>query len=94
MNAFLLFLILLITFLILTLIFFALSSCLGDELRAAWSGGRRNRRPVPTTFGTQYARLMGHGGGQAGWEGIEMQDMLDRSGMDGAEEDDGEGRRR
>ncbi|KAK4544965.1 hypothetical protein LTR36_003870 [Oleoguttula mirabilis] len=62
-------------FIVLVLAFFALSSCLGDEIRATWSGHSRTARP--TTYGLQYARVMGHGGNQAGWEQIEMEDMLD-----------------
>jgi hypothetical protein len=69
--------ILLLSFLVLLLAWFAISSCLGDEIRAQWSG--RATRYVPTTFGLQYARMMGHGGNQAGWEQIEMEDMLDKS---------------
>ena len=76
MNIFLLAMVGLATFLILVLALFALSSCLGDEIRAAWSG---RERYVPTTFGQQYARSMGHGGNQAGWEQIEMEDLLDHS---------------
>ena len=64
-------------FVVLTLAFFALSSCLGDEMRAAWSGGSRNY--TPTTYGLQYARVMGHdGGSQTGSEQIEMEDMIDK----------------
>lgn len=76
MNVFLLAMVGLATFLILVLALFALSSCLGDEIRAAWSG---RRQCVPTTFGQQYARSMGHGGNQAGWEQIEMEDLMDQS---------------
>lgn len=83
MNTFLLFIILLTSFTILILAFFALSSCLGDEVRAAWSSGRQRRRTIPTTFGQQYARMMGSSGG---WEQIEMEDLY-------AEGED-EGRRR
>lgn len=75
MNSFLLLLVLLLSFAVLILAFFALSSCLGDEFRAAWSG--RQTRSIPTTFGMQYARMMGTGNSQAGWEQIEMQDMFD-----------------
>ena len=84
MSPFLLLLILLFAFIVLLLAFFALSSCLGDEIRAAWSGGRSqtSRTFVPTTFGLQYARMSQHHSGQAGWEQIEMQDMMD----DGEEE--------
>jgi hypothetical protein len=63
MNVFLLAMVGLATFLILVLAAFALSSCLGDEIRAAWSG---RERYVPTTFGQQYARSMGHGGSRLG----------------------------
>lgn len=84
MNTFLLFIILLLSFSILILAFFALSSCLGDEIRAAWSG-RRNSRTIPTTFGLQYARMMGQSSGDAaGWEQIEMQDIIE--GADEGEE--------
>jgi hypothetical protein len=76
MNVFLLLMVGLATFLTLILAFFALSSCLGDEIRAAWSGRERH---IPTTFGQQYARSMGHGGNQAGWEQIEMEDLMDQS---------------
>lgn len=79
MNTFLLLLTLLFTFAILILAFFALSSCLGDEIRAAWSG-RRSNSTIPTTFGLQYARLMSsQSSGGGGWEGIEMQEMLDEN---------------
>jgi hypothetical protein len=76
MNVFLLAMVGLAAFVILVLAAFALSSCLGDEIRAAWSG---RERYVPTTFGQQYARSMGHGGNQAGWEQIEMEDLMDQS---------------
>jgi hypothetical protein len=76
MNAFLLLMVGLASFLLLVLALFALSSCLGDEIRAAWSG---RERYVPTTFGQQYARSMGHGGNQGGWEQIEMEDLMDES---------------
>ena len=75
MNSFLLLVVVLLSFLVLLLAFFALSSCLGDDFRAAWSGRRSGS--IPTTFGLQYARMMGHSSGQAGWEQIEMQNMLD-----------------
>lgn len=74
MNVFLLLMVGLACFLVLVLALFAVSSCLGDEMRAAWSG---RQRYVPTTFGLQYARSLGHGGNQAGWEQIEMEDLMD-----------------
>lgn len=77
MNTFLILMILLLSFLVLLLAWFAISSCLGDEIRARWSG--RSTSYMPTTFGLQYARMMAHGGNQAGWEQIEMEDMLDKS---------------
>lgn len=77
MNSFLVLMILLLCFLMLILAWFAISSCLGDEIRAAFSSRRRNF--VPTTYGQQYARMMGHGGNQAGWEQIEMEDMIDKT---------------
>ena len=76
MNTFLLLMVGLASFLLLVLALFALSSCFGYEIRAAWSG---RERYVPTTFGQQYARSMGHGGNQAGWEQIEMEDLMDES---------------
>ena len=66
--------ILLLCLVVLALVWCALSSCLGDEISSIWS--RRATR-TPTTYGQQYARLVGSGGGQAGWEHIEMEDMLD-----------------
>ena len=76
MNTFLLLIIFLLCFFVLLLAWFAISSCLGDEIRAAWSG--RSREIIPTTYGMQYARVMGHEGGQGGWEQIEMEDMVDK----------------
>ncbi|KAI7278813.1 hypothetical protein KC345_g5740 [Hortaea werneckii] len=94
-------------FLTLLLAFFALSSCLGDEIRAVWfQQGRRNGRnsrssaPSPTTYGLQYARFMGGGaaaagggvvqGSNGGWEGIEMEDLLDKRFGGGRAEEEGE----
>lgn len=76
MNTFLILIILLLSFVVLLLAWFAISSCLGDDIRALLSG--RSRNTMATTFGLQYARMMGHGGSQAGWEQIEMEDMLDK----------------
>lgn len=77
MNTLLLLIVALLSFIVLLLAWFAISSCLGDEIRAHLSG--RSIRTIPTTFGLQYARTMGHGGNQAGWEQIEMVDMLDKN---------------
>lgn len=78
MDLFLLFVIISLSFLVLLFAWLAVSSCLGDEIRAHLTG--RSSRTVPTTFGQQYARLMGQGNQtQAGWEQIEMEDMLDKS---------------
>ncbi|TKA21812.1 hypothetical protein B0A50_08639 [Salinomyces thailandicus] len=64
------------TFAALVLAFFALSSCLGEEIRAAVMGGGGG----------------GSGGSlQTGWEQIEMEDMLDqRLGRDDVDDDDEE----
>ncbi|KAF2459242.1 hypothetical protein BDY21DRAFT_268261, partial [Lineolata rhizophorae] len=47
---------------------------LGDSFRARFSGVTLD--PRPTSFGRYYARGLGSGVGQAGWEQIEMEDML------------------
>lgn len=92
MNILLLLFVLLGIFLSVVLAFFALSSCLGDEIRAVWfqQGRRQSSRSAapPTTYGLQYARFMGGAAGAAagggvvqgssGWEGIEMEDLLDK----------------
>lgn len=75
MNTFLILCVSLLGFLVLVLVLFALSSCLGDELRAAWSGRGHD---APTTYGLQYARSVVNGGSHAGWEQIEMAELLDR----------------
>jgi hypothetical protein len=75
MNGFLVIVLLLLSFFVLILAWFALSSCLGDEIRAVWSGRQSSSLP-PTTYGLQYARYMSHSGALS--EQIEMQDMLDR----------------
>ena len=54
--------------------FLALSSCLGDRFRARISG--INFNPRHTSFGRSYARGLGSGAGSAGWEQIEMEDVL------------------
>ena len=75
MNTLLALIVFLLCFLVLLLAWLAISSCLGDEIRAQLSS--RTSREIPTTFGLQYARMMGHGGNQPGWEQIEMEDMFD-----------------
>ncbi|KAK0271328.1 hypothetical protein LTR91_019664 [Friedmanniomyces endolithicus] len=75
MSWFIALMVFLLCFVVLILSFFALSTCLGDELRAAWSG--RSVSYMPTTYGLQYARIIGQSGQQAGWEQFEMEDMLD-----------------
>ncbi|KAI6890886.1 hypothetical protein KC318_g12682 [Hortaea werneckii] len=102
MNILLLLSVLLGIFLTLLLAFFALSSCLGDEIRAVWfqqgrHSGRNSRSAAPpTTYGLQYARFMGGATGgdvqaSSGWEGIEMEDLLDkRLGGGRAEEEEEE----
>lgn len=80
MNTFLLILILLLCFIVLILAWFAISSCLGDEIRAAWSGSRT--RTLPTTYGLQYAHLMGQGGHGSYSEHIEMENMMSRRSFD------------
>lgn len=76
MDSFTLLVVILLSFVVLLLAWWAISSCLGDEIRSHTSG--RTSRTIPTTFGQQYARLMGHGTSQAGWEQIEMEDMFDK----------------
>ncbi|KAF2083504.1 hypothetical protein K490DRAFT_51496, partial [Saccharata proteae CBS 121410] len=48
---------------------------LGDNFRASISGFSIN--PRHASYGRGYARALGSGAGQAGWEQIEMEDMLD-----------------
>lgn len=74
MNTFTIIMLLLFCFVVLVLAFFALSSCLGDDIRAVWNG-RRNAS-MPTTYGLQYARSLNSGG--TNLEHIEMENMLDR----------------
>lgn len=57
--------------------YLALSSCMGDGFRASIPGVSIN--PRHASFGRAYGRTMGSGAGQAGWEQIEMQGMLDDS---------------
>lgn len=73
MNTFFIIILLLSCFIALILAWFAVSSCLGDEIRAAWSG--RKTATMPTTYGLQYARHVNQGGAL---ENIEMENMLDQ----------------
>lgn len=73
MNTFLLLMVGLATFLALTLAWFAISSCLGDEIRALLS--RRRRQYIPTTYSMQHYGRVGMAP-SAGWEGIEMENMI------------------
>ncbi|OJD40683.1 glutamine amidotransferase type 1 [Diplodia corticola] len=69
--------------LVMFIAWMALSSCLGDSLRATIAGASMN--PRQASFGRSYARGLGSGTGQAGWEQIEMEEMLDH-----VEDSDGE----
>lgn len=77
MNTFTTLMVVIVCFVVILLVFFAISSCLGDDIRAHFTG--RRRRVIPTTYGLQYARMMGQSGNAAGWEQIEMQDMFDET---------------
>lgn len=54
--------------------FLAASSCMGDGFRARIAGVTFN--PRNASFGRNYRRGFGSGAGSAGWEQIEMEDML------------------
>jgi hypothetical protein len=58
------------------LVFLALSSCMGDQFRASISGIPVTFNPRHARFGRNYARGFGSGAASAGWEQIEMEDML------------------
>jgi hypothetical protein len=60
--------------LLLWLAFLAVSSCMGDRLRARVAGISFN--PSIRTFGRNYGRGLGSGSGAGGWEQIEMEDMM------------------
>ncbi|OCK80200.1 hypothetical protein K432DRAFT_382435 [Lepidopterella palustris CBS 459.81] len=81
MNVLVLLTLLLFLPLLLLVAFLALSSCLGDNFRARFSGITINA--VHASYGRNYARGLGSGAGQAGWEQIEMENILH-----GSEEDD------
>lgn len=56
------------------LVFLALSSCLGDRFRARIANISFN--PRHGSYGRSYTRGLGSGAGSAGWEQIEMEDMM------------------
>lgn len=56
------------------LAFLAASSCMGDGFRARFAGMTFN--PRQASFGRNYTRGFGSGASSAGWEQIEMEDML------------------
>ena len=56
------------------LAFLAASSCMGEGFRARIAGVTFN--PRNASFGRNYTRGFGSGAGSAGWEQIEMEDML------------------
>jgi hypothetical protein len=60
--------------LLLFIAWLAVSSCMGDRFRARVSG--ITFMPRNTSFGRGYARGLGSGAGSAGWEQIEMEDMM------------------
>jgi hypothetical protein len=62
------------------LVFLALSSCMGDGFRARISGMSIN--PRHGSYGRGYARGLGSGAGSAGWEQIEMEDMMGEDSSD------------
>jgi hypothetical protein len=74
MNLLILLTLLLFIPFLLFLAFLAASSCMGDNFRARMSGTTFN--PRTATFGRNYARGFGSGAGSAGWEQIEMEDMM------------------
>jgi hypothetical protein len=59
---------------LLFIAYLALSSCLGNEFRASLSGDLANRPRM--SFGRNYGQTLGSGAGQAGWEQIEMEDLI------------------
>ena len=61
------------------LVFLALSSCMGDQFRARVAGIPVTFNPRHASFGRQYTRGFGSGAGSAGWEQIEMEDLMDES---------------
>lgn len=74
MNVLLLLSLLLFVPFLFFLAYLALSSCLGDRFRANLRGVTFN--PRHASFGRNYARGFGSGAGSAGWEQIEMEDMM------------------
>lgn len=73
MDGFLVFVIVTAAFAALVLAWFIISSCLGDEIRAAWNG---RQHTTPTTYGLQYAQYIGQGGPASYSEQIELDEMI------------------
>lgn len=71
-------------------VYLAISCCLGDDFRGRLSGVSFD--PRNAIYGKTYARSMASGSsGQAGWEQIEMQDILDAPyPLDSDDEEEGE----
>lgn len=63
----------------------AVSSCMGDRFRARVSG--ITFMPRTTSFGRSYVRGLMAGSGSAGWEQIEMEDMMGEDEDDDDDED-------
>jgi hypothetical protein len=76
MNLLVLLSLLLFIPIIFWLVFLALSSCMGDQFRASVSGIPVTWNPRNAVYGRNYRRGFGSGAGSAGWEQIEMEDML------------------
>jgi hypothetical protein len=76
MNVLILLVLIFLVPFIFWLVFLAMSSCMGDSFRASIAGIPVTFNPRHSTFGRQYTRAFGSGAGSAGWEQIEMEDMM------------------
>jgi hypothetical protein len=76
MNVLILLVLIFLVPFIFWLVFLAMSSCMGDSFRASIAGIPVTLNPRHSTFGRQYTRAFGSGAGSAGWEQIEMEDMM------------------
>ena len=74
MNVFLVISTLCVIALLFLSAFLVASLCVGDGFRARIAGVTFNLRNA--SFGRNYRRGFGSGAGSAGWEQIEMEDML------------------